>query len=151
MQNIEVKKGRIFIDGNEIPFQLHEIVPNRLIARFGDSAIWYMDPRTVLLIYFTRSWFDAPMIINRPDLQGRGFRFPEHGGIGSLSQHKFGRAYDFNIKGLDSLATYREVMDNRKAFMDAGLTTVEDIEMTPTWNHHDIRYTGMTDLLIVRP
>ena len=60
-------------------------------------------------------------------------------------------AIDIKISGLTPQEIYAHILKNAKTFMDLGLTTLEDIRDTPTWNHLDIRYTGLSEIKIVRP
>ena len=83
--------------------------------------------------------------------QYSGFREPSCTIGGTLSQHRFGRAIDIRIAGLTPQEVYTAILAAKEKFMAAGLTTLEDIRDTPTWNHLDIRYTGKSDILIVRP
>ena len=68
---------------------------------------------------------------------------------GKLSQHKFGRAADIKIPGLTSRQIYDEILNHEKIFMAAGLTTLENIDATPTWVHIDIRYQGNSEKIII--
>jgi hypothetical protein len=69
------------------------------------------------------------------------------------SQHRFGRAGDIKPRGYTPQMTLKLITDNLVLFLDAGLTTIEDISMTPTWLHVDCRprLDGSPDLLIVKP
>lgn len=139
-------------------FILQELVPPGIFKDYGANAIWFLDERLLKLIDFTREYFDAPMTINTWHKGGpgkkfteRGFRVPLSPTGAYLSQHKAGRAVDYTIKGLKPDKVRQMIMDDEKAFMDAGLTTLEDGAFAPTWCHQDCRYTGLDHILIVRP
>jgi hypothetical protein len=77
-----------------------------------------------------------------------------------LSQHIGGstNAMDLNVvihyKGgrtriVSSDEVYDVILKNEKAFMDAGLTTLENKIMTKGWTHADCRFTGLDKLFIV--
>lgn len=68
-----------------------------------------------------------------------------------MSQHKMGNAFDCDIKGLTADQARSRILDNKKEFMDAGLTTLESAEYAPTWVHSDLRTTSSEDILIVEP
>ena len=54
-----------------------------------------------------------------------------------------GAAFDCNIQGFSPDDGYAQ------AFMEAGLTTLEDGAIATTWIHSDIRPTGLSEILIV--
>jgi hypothetical protein len=79
-----------------------------------------------------------------------------------LSQHVGGstNACDYNVRVrlksgkvffIDSNKAHDLVTKNEKAFMDLGITTLEDKSITKGWTHADCRYTGLDKLLIVLP
>ncbi|MCD6379587.1 hypothetical protein J7M07_03995 [bacterium] len=49
----------------------------------------------------------------------------------ALSQHKFGRAIDVKIAGIDVLEVQLDIKRNWLYYKDEGLTTIEDA--TPAW------------------
>lgn len=136
-------------------FIVQEFVPPEIYKQFGDMAWQFIDPRLVTLADYIREYFGKAMTINNWDSGGtlslRGFRLPDTEVGGRLSQHKFGRAFDFNLTGITPQESYSVILKNKKSFMAKGLTTVENIDFTHTWNHVDVRYTGKTDLFIVNP
>ena len=136
-------------------FEIVEFVPPVIWNKFGEKSVWFMDKRIFLLADFIRSRFGKPMTINNWNNGGtfslRGFRPPDTTTGGLLSQHKFGRAIDFNIEGSTPQEIYKDIVDNFTIYSKAGLTTVEDIAFTTGWNHMDIRQTNSPTLLIVKP
>lgn len=79
-----------------------------------------------------------------------------------LSQHIGGatNAIDFNVTvttidgktiTLDSNDVRNIILQNEKAFMDAGLTALESGHFAPTWCHADCRHTGLPHIFIVEP
>jgi hypothetical protein len=82
--------------------------------------------------------------------QYSGFR--EHDDIGAeLSQHKYKCAVDIKVDSYTPKQIRQIIVDNftyiNKVF---GITTIEKIEFTPTWNHIDKRWTGLNYLNEVR-
>lgn len=136
-------------------FDLREFVPQIIWQKFGDKSLWFMDKKIFLLADFIRNRIGKSMTINNWNSGGtfnlRGFRPPDTTTGGQLSQHKFGRAIDFNIQGMAPQEVYKDIIDNQDMYMKAGLTTVEDIAFTTSWNHVDIRQTNQNTLLIVKP
>lgn len=79
-----------------------------------------------------------------------------------LSQHVGGstNASDINVvlhyangktEIMASDKVYDIIIANQKAFIEAGLTTLENKAMTQGWTHMDCRYTGLNELFIVEP
>src|SRR4029079_2726514 len=136
-------------------FKIEEFVPKIIFTEFGVNAKWFIRPELITTAEFIREWFDAPMIINNwktgGDFQFRGFRPCSYSGGGALSQHRLGCAIDYNIKGLTPQRVFKEIMDHQNQFRIGGVTTMEDVIYTKTWTHNDIRNTGLTKLLIVKP
>jgi len=145
-------------------FYLTEFVSKKIYDQFGDKAIWFIDSRIISLAQFTRDFFGKSITINNwwdegdaiqtalPDeRQYSGFREPSCTVGASVSQHRFGRAIDIKVAGLTPQEVYHAILAAQDKFLAAGLTTLEDIRDTPTWNHLDIRYTDSNKLLIVRP
>lgn len=91
---------------------------------------------------------DKPIFINTWHQQGQykesGYRTPNATTGAKYSQHRFGRAGDLKISGID-YEEFRDVI--RKHWADFGVTTIE--ENTPSWLHVDIRNTGLDKLLEV--
>lgn len=68
-----------------------------------------------------------------------------------LSQHKFARAFDYNIQGVPAHEVYQDILNNQAWYLEAGITTIESIKMATTWSHNDRRHTGKSEILIVEP
>lgn len=135
-------------------FSIQEFVPPVTFSKWGNRSIWFIDPRIITLADAIRSHFGLSMTINNWHRGGvfsqRGYRPPTTTVGGKESQHRFGRAIDFNILGLTADAVRAELLRNEKKFMDLGLTTLEHGSDAPTWVHADIRQTGLGHILIVR-
>jgi hypothetical protein len=135
-------------------FKIQEFVPVKVYEKFGDKAWWFIDPKIVQIADAIREHFGKSMMINYAGLQYRGFRddsFYENKRSGLFSQHRFGRAIDFNIKDISTQEVYAEILKNEQKFLSLGLTTMEDVAFTPTWCHVDCRHTGLNKILIVKP
>lgn len=148
---IRVINGWIYVDGIKSFFMINEFIPNEILKLKHIDPLWFIDADIIKLAIFERNWFDAPLIINTNHLQNRGFRDPNSAVGAKLSQHKLGKAFDSNVKGLSAGQMHKEILDNEKSFMEMGLTTLEDISFTKTWVHQDKRYTGLDKILIVKP
>jgi len=136
-------------------FDLREFVPPEIWRRFHGASRWFIDEDTLDLAQFIREYFGKRVTINNwhygGDFRYRGFRPPGCDGGASLSQHKFGKAIDFNVSGLSPDEVREEIFANKSTFMNEGLTTLEDGEIADTWVHADLRNTGDDDIFVVKP
>ena len=139
-------------------FGLKEFVPPTIWTQFRDRARWFLDPRMLDLAQFYRDFFGKPVYVNTwgvdwlgTNFELRGFRPPSADTGAHYSQHKFGRAFDCNVKGMTPDEVRGAIRENESAFMGAGLTTLESGEIADTWVHSDIRTTDQDSILIVTP
>jgi len=136
-------------------FILQEFIHKHTYDTFQDNSIWFIDNRIITIAQAIRDHFGKPMLINDWHLQGRlnnrGFRPPGSDVGAKLSQHRFGRALDFNVLGLDVREVYHEIKGDDYFFKELGITAMENIKNTPSWVHVDIRFTGRDKLFIFTP
>lgn len=126
-------------------FDLREFVSHAQWQAYGEGVIKFIDPRIVDGMTFLRQWFDAPIIINNwhtgGRFQERGLRALNTTTGARMSQHKFGRAVDFNVQGLTAHDVYVRIIDGwDKVRLFTEFTTIEDVADTPTWTHIDCRW-----------
>ncbi len=136
-------------------FRLEEFVPKEIYEKYKDQSIWFSRPEVINLAQSIRDYFGRPMTINNWHSGGkfneRGFRLPDSKIGAKLSQHKLAGAIDFTIDGISPDEVRSSILENPKRFLDEGLTTIEDGSYTPTWTHVDVRNTGLSKILIVKP
>lgn len=136
-------------------FKTQEFVSKAVYEKYGEKSIWFIDPRIKKLANFTREFFGKSVTINNWLWGGQydqsGFREPESTTGASMSQHRYCRGIDIKVAGMTPKAVHEAIMANEKAFIEAGLTTLEDIADTPFHVHMDIRWTGLNKILIVKP
>lgn len=136
-------------------FKLEEFIDPDIFSQYGDQSVQFLDDRLIHLANAIREYYGVAVTINNWHLHGqfsqRGLRRFDTTTGAKMSQHKFGRAIDINIAGKTPQEIYADILENEKMFMEFGLTTIENIHATPTWNHLDVRYTGLDHLLIVNP
>tara|TARA_R110002020_G_scaffold102076_1_gene239952 strand:+ start:1719 stop:2150 length:432 start_codon:yes stop_codon:yes gene_type:complete len=141
------------VSGN---FYLQEFIDPGTYSRFGDSSIWFIDPRLVTLAQFMRERLGKPCTINNWNTGGQyqfsGFRPPDCSTGAALSQHRFGRAIDLKVKDMTADEVREDIINSWEIYKKStALTTIEDGDYAPTWCHIDIRDTGMEELKIVKP
>lgn len=145
-------------------FYLKEFVPEHLHNVFGDKCVRYLDPRLPMLMQLFRDRYEKPITVNGKigdkTFNYRGYRddsfyYKKEGGLykiirkGLGSQHRFGRAADFNVHGMSDDEVREDIKKNFDIYRKAGLTTIE--EGISGWIHVDMRVTNIDELFIVYP
>lgn len=136
-------------------FTLQEFIDRETYQRFGANSIWFIDQRIITIAQLVRDRFGVPVTINNWITGGKynlsGFRPPSTKIGASLSQHKFGRAVDLKLKGVDPVELSQDIQENFEIYKKVGLTTIENVEKTPSWLHADARWHNEETLKIVNP
>lgn len=132
-------------------FHLDELFPQKMIENIPEYVLFQMlDPRLIITIDKIRERFGKPMIINNWAVSGlfhyRGYR-PASPAIGSpLSQHKFGRAVDFDIEGHKAEEVRVDIIKNKS---HDDYKYIRGLEADVNWVHIDFRYTKKEDELFI--
>lgn len=122
-----------------------DYVPLEIYKAFGSKSRIFIDPKIVEIHKVLEDTFKAKVIINNYHLGGqlkeRGFRTPKTTTGAALSQHRFGRAIDITITGINALQAYNIILEAPQRLISAGATTIEDIRYTSkgNWIHLDCR------------
>jgi len=136
-------------------FKLSEFIDKETYQKYGTKSLWFIDKRIVNIAQFIRSRHKMAVTINNWSSGGSyslsGFRPPQATIGAKMSQHRYGRAIDVKISGMTPQELYQDILANERLYMKVGLTTIENIEATPTWNHLDIRETDIDHILVVDP
>jgi hypothetical protein len=141
---------------NSPHFDVREMVDQNTFKALGVNAAWLIDPKIVRVLDLLREKLGAPIFVNNWHTGGpfksSGFRSMSDKTGAMFSQHRRGCAADVKASGrkpADLLAIINANFDDFKA---AGLTTIEDINYTPTWLHLDCRPIAIENQFrIVRP
>jgi len=124
-------------------FKTEEYVDPATFSKIGKSAIGLMDVRILWTMDRIKEYFNnSPVIINNWLWKGNrkfsGFR-PYSCNVGEVfSQHKFGRAVDFLITGMDAITIRKEILDNQNKEPFQYITGMEDFK-DMDWVHIDVR------------
>lgn len=130
-------------------FKLIEFIDPHTYNKYGDSSVWFIDPQIIQVAQFIRTRFNRAITINGGGYKYSGFRPPQCKIGAKLSQHRFGRAIDIKIDNMPEI--YTDIVTNPELYIKVGLTTVENIEATPTWLHLDCRWTNEDKIRVVNP
>jgi hypothetical protein len=124
-------------------FRLQEFIPEEVWKRLGENGLWLIDEDIIKVAQNIRDYFKKPMYINTwvfrtGDLskrfKWRGFRPSKYTKGAYFSQHKLGKAIDFNIPGLTPQEIQTALCRRMKT------VGIKAIELgTPTWTHVDVR------------
>lgn len=133
-------------------FELYELVPRETLEALGERAWELLDVRMLVTLDELRDAL-GPCIVN--DWRGGG-RYNESG-LRSFetptgakhSQHRFGRAADCKFAQVTPREAFEYIRARAAHF--PYLTTLEDVEFTPTWLHFDVRLNQSEGIRIVRP
>lgn len=131
-------------------FKVQEFVPKEIYEKYGETSIRFIHPSIVSIANLVRSRMGVPITINGSGFDESGFRVPETKTGARLSSHKRGCAIDVRGK-FEPRKIYDDILANYAEYRAVGLTTVEDIDMTPTWVHLSCEWTGKNELTIVKP
>ena len=128
-------------------FDVREWVDQRTWNMLGVKAAWMIDSKIIRVADLVREKSGAPVKVNNwhyrkdgePLYDSSGYRaiWDETGG--RLSQHRCGRAGDLKVTGFTPRQIMILIQANAEEFKAAGLTTMEDVAVTPTWLHIDCR------------
>lgn len=124
-------------------FTLRELVDPSIYSARGNACWQLLDPDILRAADWLRGIF-GPITVNNSYLGGRysesGLRRWDTTVGATYSQHKFGRALDLKFKApVTPQQVYAHIMANQNEARANGITTVEDINRTPTWLHIDCR------------
>lgn len=133
------------LDGNQY-FDIREFIHPAFFNAVGPiKARWYISDFQRDFAFLLREVLDSPIELNDwyrgGRLVGKGSRprsYKPKGG-GEFSQHYAFNALDPSSKHFTPAQMLQKIMDNAARFEAIGLTTIESLEITPTWLHGDCR------------
>lgn len=133
-------------------FILQELVDPATYKARGERAWELLDPRALITLQALRDSL-GPCIVNSWHAGGSfkesGLRSFGTATGATYSQHKYGRAFDCKFRNALPGEALAYVQANREKFPH--LTVIEDVAYTATWFHFDVRFTGRSDIWIVKP
>lgn len=118
-------------------FKIQELVPKSIYASLGSRSLIVMDPRILYTIDLIRDHFGKPITVNSwmwgGSFDQRGFR--DYMNVGAkYSQHRYGRAIDFDISALTAEEVRQELIKQKDKFK-----YITTIEKDVLWVHMDCR------------
>lgn len=131
-----------------VHFQAYEFLPPEIYEVYGDAGLIAMDARILWTLDSLRNALNAPIIVNtwfnEGDFFQRGLRTDAKLLEATpLSQHRFGRAVDFDIQGMSAEDFRQEVRDQKYSLSLLYVTRIED---GINWVHLDCANTASTEI-----
>lgn len=124
-------------------FDTKELVSKQTYQARGERSLELLDPRLLETIDQLRETLGKPITINNwkwgGNFQQRGLRDVEFYGTAlkysdSLSQHKYGRAVDFDVKGMEAWQVREHIVINKHLYPH-----ISFLELGINWVHIDVR------------
>lgn len=138
------KEDRIVVSET---FFLDEFIDPITYEKEGQNSINKIDKRLITIAQYIRDNIKASVTINSWSSGGQyqesGLRQDNTTTGAKLSQHKAGKAIDIKVKGVSSKDILEFVKQHAKQLYDLGLRRIEDISITPTWFHLDLKEHGL--------
>jgi hypothetical protein len=130
-------------------FKIQELVDPDTLTRYGEDYCWktFFDKRLLIQIDLLREYFGKPITINNWNEGGefkyRGFRQSNCTVGATNSQHRFGRAVDFDVQGLTADEVRKEICKFKYLPSFKFISRMEDLV---TWVHIDCANTTELEL-----
>lgn len=120
-------------------FQVWELVPKDTYLKYGGNSFMFFNPNALRMIDDLREFLDVPLIINNWK-EGGTYEFsglrPKSCSVGAeYSQHRLGQAFDVKPLRMPIGDAFKRIIDNITDERLKYISTIEDIEFTPTWLH----------------
>lgn len=123
-------------------FHIQELVDPSTWNLLGDKAWFLLDPRLLWTLDRLRERYDRAITINtwrwttRSPLTMRGFR-PAGATVGAEhSQHRYGRAADFDVEGMEAEDIRQDILSHQT---DDIFKYIACLEVDISWVHMDVR------------
>jgi hypothetical protein len=121
-------------------FKVQELVPESVYRDRGERSIQLIDNRIVKFIEGLRDALGRSITVNDwlwgGEFAYRGLRDSNSSVYSKYSQHSFGRAIDFDVKGMTSQEVREWIIDNRDVDFVKPITFIEG---SVNWVHVDCR------------
>jgi hypothetical protein len=134
-------------------FEDHEVLPPESI-KAGKTVAELINPKLLVVIDAIREKFGPTVIngtLNGYTYRNSGYRSPACKEGAPKSQHRVGNAADCKFTQHTVQQVYAEILKNEKYWLDLGLTTLENINATPSWLHVCVAPTKMNKIRIINP
>lgn len=133
---------------------IQELVSPEIYQARGERAWELIDTRAAETLQALRDRFGICMVNNwhapyNGAFKSSGLRNWDDPVGAKYSQHKYGRGFDCKFRHASPQEVYAEILRDPSKFPH--LTTLEDVQFTPTWLHFDTRYHSRIGIWVVKP
>ncbi len=134
-------KGNLYIPKH---FKLQELVPANIFNTFGETAWQFLDKRMLMNLDFIRNTLGLAVNVNGKQFNYRGY---DDGGYRTnQSQHRFGRAVDFDVVGMTAQQFREWIKLNYQKLPEPNVWIEDEV----TWVHMDVRYSDKLGLYLFK-
>lgn len=131
---------------------IQTFIPPEVYKVYKEKSIAFVDFRVLWTFDALGEYFARPIAGNNWHTIGqfnyRGFRPPACTVGAALSQHRFGRAQDCDVIGIDAKEVRQEIKQHPAEEAFRYITCIEE---DVNWLHYDCRNTGKEELLLIKP
>jgi len=129
-------------------FEIYELVDPVTFDKWGEQAWMFFRPEALLSLDKIREFYNKPVTINNWKWGGsfryRGLR-PNYVTTGAVwGQHRFGNAFDLDVKGLSAEQVRQDIIKNK----DTVFTEITCLEANVNWVHFDCRNVSNRIMLV---
>ena len=121
-------------------FRIEEVVDPESYKILGEGAFELFNPDALIALDNLREFFDAPVTVNTWHTGGsfkyRGYRPPDCKVGAKMSQHRFGNAFDCDIRGYTAEEARRKIIENQNNPL---LEKIMRMEGNVGWIHIDLK------------
>ena len=121
-------------------FRIEEVVDPESYKILGEGAFELFNPDALIALDNLREFFDAPVTVNTWHTGGsfkyRGYRPPDCKVGAKMSQHRFGNAFDCDIRGYTAEEARRKIIENQNNPL---LEKIMRMEGNVGWVHWDCK------------
>lgn len=132
-------------------FDIRELVDRDTHIHYGDKAWMFLNPTALQALDGIREFFEVSVAVNDwyrgGNFQYRGFRSRFCNIGGDYSQHRFGNAFDCDVRGWDAEAVRQKILMSKDNILLENITCLEE---KVKWLHFDCR-NSMDRIVLVRP
>lgn len=121
-------------------FIVQELVPKEIYDRYKEDSLIFIDNRILITLDYIRDYFNVAVLVNNWHQGGlldeRCFRLWSTSTGARLSQHKLGKAVDYDVVGLTAEEVRQEILANQDSTFFKYITRME---LGTSWNHNDVK------------
>lgn len=134
-------------------FEDNELLPPESLAA-GKTVAELIDPKLLVVLDAIRETY-GPTIVNGTfrghKYVNSGYRSPKCKEGAPKSQHRLGKAADCKFANHTVQEVYADILKNEQKWLALGLTTLENINATPSWLHVCVTPTNLKKIRIINP